>query len=157
MERVFKILGAVFAALGAVFLTVGIGLYCAMRTAMPALAFAPIGFAFFVFGVTFLACAGMRRRRLRRLREAGERVDAQLVEVGRSWSMSVNGLYPWVVRCQAEDPLTGRVYLFQSDAVWYDPSPYLAGLVSLPVYVQPGNWRRYAVDLAAVLPPDGLR
>ncbi len=56
---------------------------------------------------------------------------------------------PWL------DPETGRVFVFQSEGFWFDPAPFLAGHTTLPVYVQPGNYRRYAVDTAGIVPPEG--
>ena len=53
------------------------------------------------------------------------------------------------------DPETGRVFVFQSEGFWFDPAPFLAGHTTLPVYVQPGNYRRYAVDTAGIVPPEG--
>ena len=45
--------------------------------------------------------------------------------------------------------------MFQSEAFWFDPSPFLEGLSTLPVYVDGDDYRSYAVDTAGIVPQQG--
>ena len=53
---------------------------------------------------------------------------------------------------QWHDQAAGKVYVFESDPIGFDPSEFLRGTV--PVYVDPADPRRYLVD-TSVLPAPG--
>ena len=86
---------------------------------------------------------------------AGLRTDAGIIAVDWDTRFRVNGRCPLVIRCQAVNPADGCVYVFQSEAFWFDPSPFLEGLSTLPVYVDGDNYRRYAVDTQGIVPKQG--
>ena len=82
-----------------------------------------------------------------------EQID--IISVDWDTRVRVNGRCPLVIRCQAVTPADGRVYVFQSEAFWFDPSPFLEGLSTLPVYVDGDDYRSYAVDTAGIVPQQG--
>ena len=95
------------------------------------------------------------RARRAKLLEEGQRIDAGIIAVDWDTRFRVNGRCPLVIRCQAVNPADGCVYVFQSEAFWFDPSPFLEGLSTLPVYVDGDNYRRYAVDTQGIVPKQG--
>lgn len=108
-----------------------------------------------LFGLFFLIFGGIgwggiawqfaKQRRQAWLQANGTPLQATLTDVGRNSSVRVNGVSPFVIRCQWLDPVANKVYVFNSDALWYDPSPYLSGN-TVTVLIDPGNPRRYWVD-----------
>ncbi len=116
-----------------------------------------------LFGLFFVIFGGIgwggifrqfaRKRRQAWLLTNGTPVQATLTEVGRNSSVRMNGVSPFVIHCQWLDPLGNKVYAFTSDALWYDPSPYLSGN-TLKVLIDPKNPRNYVVD-TSFLPEAG--
>lgn len=154
MERVLKIVGGVFAALGAVFGFLGLFLLYRLRLA-PMLIFCGLGGIFLAVGIGLLVAQGQMRRRRARLLAEGQRIYADIIEIGYDIRITVNGRCPLVIRCQAVNPADGRVYVFQSQAFWFDPAPFLGNRTQLPVYVDPDNYHHYAVDTEGIVPAKG--
>lgn len=89
----------------------------------------------------------LKKRRRRWLLVNGITIQAGQVEVGRNHSIKMNGVSPFVVRCQWHDSLSNKVYTFQSDPIWFDPSAYITG-PTLPVLIDPRNPKNYFIDLS---------
>lgn len=81
------------------------------------------------------------------LLQNGQTVQATLTDVVWKTSVKLNNASPFVVHCQWLDPATQQMHVFESDHVWYDPTPYLQNR-SLPVLIDPNNPRKYYVDLS---------
>ncbi|WP_367924436.1 hypothetical protein [uncultured Ruthenibacterium sp.] len=154
MELVLKIVGGIFAALGAVFGFLGLFLLYKLSFT-PMLVFCALGGIFLAVGIGLLVAQSQIRRRRARLLDEGQRILADIVEVGYDTRVCVNGRYPLVIRCQAVNPADGCVYVFQSQAFWFDPAPFLGDRTQLPVYVDPDNYRHYAVDTEGIVPAKG--
>ena len=97
--------------------------------------------------------ARIKARRLRLLEE-GRRIDADIISVDWDTRVRVNGRWPLVIRCQAVNPADGRVYVPER-GVLVRPIAFLEGLSTLPVYVDGDDYRRYAVDIAGIVPQQG--
>lgn len=88
---------------------------------------------------------GLRGRRIAaELRATGVAVQADVVEVARESSIKVNGRSPWRIHAQWRDPASGKIHLFRSDPLWFDPSGYVGERVS--VLIRPGRPKRYWLD-----------
>lgn len=153
MEKVMKILGVIFCVLGLALLVPGLVLI--WRYGLAFLVLPLNGTVFFAVGVGFLlrlrAVTAMRNN----LRETGMRIEADIMGVQWNTSVRMNGMCPLVIQCQAVNPENGKVYVFRSRSVWYDPTPFIQNRKTLPVYVDETNWRRYAVDTDGILPEQG--
>lgn len=99
-----------------------------------------------IFGVRWLGA-----RRAGALRQGGTRVQAVFQSVERNEALKVNGRSPWRVVCQWIDPATRKLHVFESENLWYDPTPHIQAK-EIAVFIEPGNPRRYLVDLS-FLPP----
>lgn len=154
MELVLKIVGIVFLIMGAVFGALGLVLVYALHFS-PMLLFCLLGGIFLAVGIGLLTARGRMRRRREQLLEEGQRINADIVEIGYDTRVNVNGRYPLVIRCQAVNPEDGHVYVFQSQPFWFDPAPFLGERTQLPVYVDPDNYRHYAVDTQGIVPEKG--
>lgn len=153
MDRFIKIFSAVFTLLGAVLFVAGI--FFVLRFGLALMALPLVGFVFVIVGLSFLLGARAAAQKLHKLRETGERIDADIIGVQWNTTLRVNGQCPLVICCQAVNPANGKVYVFRSKNVWFDPTPFIEHLTTLPVYVDADNWKRYAVDTDGILPEEG--
>ncbi len=109
------------------------------------LIFGSIGTIFTGIAAGFGIYALRRRTRRAWLKTNGTRVQARMVGVDRDTSMSSGGRHPWRITAQWQDPMNQKVYLFISDAIWFDPTPYLQG-DAVEVLVNVDNPRQYAMN-----------
>jgi hypothetical protein len=103
-----------------------------------------IGGVFLMIGLALVVPSLRRRRIAAELRATGVAVQADVVEVALDSSFKINGRSPWRIHAQWRDPATGKIHLFRSDMLWFDPSDYLAGQIS--VLIRPGQPKRYWID-----------
>ena len=154
MELALKWTGIIFTILGGIFTALGVCL-AVFTGVLPLAMFAGFGLVFLLPGIGMLWARTRARARRAKLLEEGQRIDAGIIAVDWDTRFRVNGRCPLVIRCQAVNPVDGCVYVFQSEAFWFDPSPFLEGLSTLPVYVDGDNYRRYAVDTQGIVPKQG--
>lgn len=104
-----------------------------------------IGSVFLLISSVFIIPPLLARRRERYLRQHGQAVLAQLVEVRRNEMLSVNGMHPWRIAAQWVDPATGKLHRFNSANLWFDPSPYITAN-QVQVFIDPAQPKRYSMD-----------
>ena len=92
------------------------------------------------------AARSREREALEDLRQFGRKVDAKFREVRPGFDDDYRIVAQW------HDPAAGKVYVFESDPIGYDPSEFITGTV--PVYIDPDDPRRYLVD-TSFLPSPG--
>ncbi len=83
---------------------------------------------------------------LEELRQSGRKVDAKFREVRPGFVDEYRIVAQW------HDPGAGKVYVFESDPIGFDPSEFISG--TIPVYIDPDDPRRYLVD-TSFLPSPG--
>ena len=154
MKRVNLFMGGIFTAVGIVFIAVG--LLTALLLRVPVLLFFTLfGLPFLLLGIGFLRRDHRERYTETWLRENGSRIYADFVAVQFNTSVRVNGRCPLVIQCQAVNPADGKVYVFESDSLWFDPTPFLDGQTTMPVLVDPDDYHRYQMLTAGILPEKG--
>lgn len=109
-----------------------------------------------ILGVLGLAFTGMpaatfffsirRRRMTERLKAGGKPVLAMITGVARNRGLKVNGRSPFRISTQWENPATGKLHVFQSDNLWFDPSEYLPEAGSVTVFIDADKPSRYWMD-----------
>lgn len=156
MVKVLRLIGILFAGMGALFTGIGIVIVWAARD-FHFLIFSGVGILFLCLGIIFLLYLSAHSRKRARLLAEGTCIYADITGVAMDTRFRFHGRCPLVIWCQAQNPEDGRVYIFRSEGIWYDPRPYLddAGAEKLPVYVDPENYKHYAVDTYGVLPELG--
>lgn len=154
MHKVLLILGIVFTVVGLFIGTLAATLVLMLREPLLGLVAVP-GIIFFVLGLAFLATVSRRRRDRAWLAENGRRMEADIIGVQYDTRVRVNGRCPLVIQCQAVNPLDGKVYVFESDGIWFDPEPFLGQRTTLPVLVDPDDYHRYQVVTEGILPERG--
>ena len=154
MHKVLLILGIVFTVVGLFIGTLAATLVLMLREPLLGLVAVP-GIIFFFFVLAFLAAVSRRRRDRAWLAENGRRMEADIIGVQYDTRVRVNGRCPLVIQCQAVNPLDGKVYVFESDGIWFDPEPFLGQRTTLPVLVDPDDYHRYQVVTEGILPERG--
>jgi hypothetical protein len=114
--------------------------------------FAPVllgglGTVFSTIGLGLVGADRFRRRRGEWLKHHGTRIETSFQRVELDKAFTFNGRSPYRVVTQWLDPATNEVHLFESERLWFDPSPYLTG-PTIPVLIERGNPKRYWVDLS---------
>lgn len=154
MHKVLLILGIVFTILGLGIAALATTLVLMLREPLLGLVAVP-GVIFFVLGLAFLAAVSRRRRDRAWLAENGRTIQADIVGVQYDTRVRVNGRCPLVLQCQAVTPVDGKVYVFESDSLWFDPTPFLDGQTTMPVLVDPDDYHRYQMLTEGILPEKG--
>lgn len=109
-----------------------------------------LGFFFLVFGgigYGGLIYQFLKKRDIQWLQQNGTAVEAMLTEVGRDYSLKVNGESPFVIKGQWLDSTTNKMYTFTSENIWYDPSEYVQGQ-TLRVLIDPAKPGLYYMDVS---------
>lgn len=153
MKKVLLWLGILFTALGIVFVAAG-GTLALLVAPLLGLVALPGGI-FLVLGMAFLGTIARIRRDRTWLQENGRIIEADILGVQYDTRVRVNGRCPLVLQCQAVNPADGKVYVFESDSLWFDPTPFLENRDKMPVLVDPDNYHRYQVLTEDVLPEQG--
>ncbi len=103
----------------------GAQIYSFMESWLLPLIFGSIGTTFTAIasGVGFYSVR--RRRRRLWLETNGTRIPARVNGVGQDMNTSSRGRHPWRITAQWQNPADHKVYLFSSDPIWFDPTPYV--------------------------------
>ncbi len=103
-------------------------------------------------GTAFTATASgigiysMRTRRRRSwLTTNGTRIQARVSGVERDINTSSRGRNPWRITAQWQNPVDQKVYLFSSDPIWFDPTPY-AHPETVEVLINVNDPHQYAMN-----------
>ena len=105
----------------------------------------PLGTLFFVLGSTLYIVGTRNGKRRAQLRQTGQRIEAEVINVYRDTSLSRNGEHPYRIVAQATDPRSQNPVRYESEALWVDPIQYLAS-GKIGVFVDPLRRDRYAMD-----------
>ena len=106
----------------------------------------------FCFGSLFLFLGGrgfyVRHRNQQLLRE-GTPIRTTVFRVTLNPAISVNGVHPWLIVTQWQNPRTRSKRFYQSENLWSDPTPHLSGDPIL-VYVDPKRPGHYVMDICFI-------
>ncbi len=106
-----------------------------------------IGSIFVLVSGIFLLAGPLARRREAHLRRHGVAIDTELQGVERNLNLQVQGRSPFRVVTQWHNPATGKIHVFKSESLWFDPTAYIEDK-RIRVLIERNNPRRYHVDLS---------
>jgi hypothetical protein len=106
-----------------------------------------IGLIFFLIGGGIVLAGVLHGRKEEYLKQNGTRILTTFQSVELNTSLAVNGRHPFRVFTQWTNPTTSEIHIFQSDNLWFDPSPHIKNQ-TITVFIEPGNPKKYFVDLS---------
>ncbi len=101
-----------------------------------------IGTLFILMGGCPLLYMALSRRRSAWLKEHGQRVQADIAEVILDTRYRLNGQHPYRIIAQWQDPAQQTLRTFRSDAIWFDPAPFVK-TKKVDVLIDPNDPKRY--------------
>ncbi|NDJ58584.1 DUF3592 domain-containing protein [Enterobacteriaceae bacterium 4M9] len=108
-----------------------------------------------IFGVGFALMGALppllmrsRQNRTERLMHEGQPIEATILGAVINSAVDVNGQSPWRIVCQFVDEPANKTYLFHSDNIYVDPSPWIKTRKQTVVYLDKNNIKKYHVDIS---------
>ncbi|EKE77176.1 DUF3592 domain-containing protein [Gallaecimonas xiamenensis] len=105
-----------------------------------------LGGTFLIPALVWLVVTRRSAGRIKRLKESGHKVLADIKAVEEDGRISVNGRFPYLIVAQWQDPKTQLVYRFTSDQLWFDPSDFL-DRDQVAVLIDPANPSCHWMDI----------
>ncbi|MBN2414863.1 DUF3592 domain-containing protein [bacterium] len=112
-----------------------------------------IGVPFFILGFVFLLIPARRKKLDAWLRDNGRIISADIDRVDLNPGVRVNGRNPYVIYAQWHDSRSGRIWVFKSKDIWYNPEKYIQ-TKTVHVRIHPDNPGKYVMD-TSFLPESG--
>ncbi len=106
-----------------------------------------LGFVFFAIGAGMRLAAQLAERKEADLRQNGTPVLTQYQAVRLNTSLRVNGRHPFQIVTQWLNPQTGKLHLFHSENLWFDPTSFAEGR-GITVYLDRQKPKRYFMDVS---------
>lgn len=111
------------------------------------LAFGGAGLILLLGGAGMVSYNHRRTGRAEWLKRSGLKLEAKYQGVGINYDVEVESKHPWRILARRVDPRSGKLLLFKSDDLWYDPTPFI-DRKSFTVYTVKGNPSRYYMDIS---------
>ncbi|MBK5971170.1 MULTISPECIES: DUF3592 domain-containing protein [Thiorhodovibrio] len=111
-----------------------------------------LGSLFLLIGLGFSLPLVLSRRRRARLHHTGKPVQTTVTDVHQDSRFSARGRHAYRITTQWQNPRTGKVHVFTSEPVWFDPTDYL-NRSHVTVLIDPERPNRYAMDLSFLPEP----
>jgi hypothetical protein len=109
--------------------------------------FGVLGAVFSLIGGGILLARLVMARRARDLQRHGMRVETEFQNVEVNGGFKVNGRSPWRIVSRWLDPAKNALYLYHSENLWFDPTPFIKSK-HVTVFIDPRNPKRYSMDVS---------
>ena len=106
-----------------------------------------IGVIFTLVSSSILTILIQKARRQKEAREHGTAIKAKIIAVELETSARINSRRPFIIRCQWLNPTDNKLYVFISDYIWFDPTPFIKGEY-ITVKIMPQHPTAYWVDIS---------
>jgi len=87
--------------------------------------FSGMGGLFLLIGLILFGIILRQRQGKQWLHLNGQSVSAEITGIEKDRSYTKNGLNPYRIEAQWQHPEHGTVHVFRSEAIWYDPTPFV--------------------------------
>ena len=117
------------------------------------LIFPGIGLIFVTIGGIGILVKTKKKKLKNKLKENGELIYANYIETVLNSSYSSNGIHPYNIICEWNNPQDGKKYVFKSENIWINPKTLLEekNIKTLPVYINLENISQYFVDIDSLV------
>ncbi|WP_294844617.1 DUF3592 domain-containing protein [uncultured Gilliamella sp.] len=110
--------------------------------------FGIIGILLFLISISYFYYQFKKNKLKRQMLTSGRQIEAKINTVEQNTALSVRGRSPYIIYCQWQDSITSNhIYLFESENIWFDPSPFI-DKETITVYIDEANPKRYYVDIS---------
>lgn len=106
-----------------------------------------LGGIFSTVGLIPLGFDIRKRRTIEYLKTHGIIIHGEVSKIYMVYSRSADGEHPWRISVQWTNPDSGRLHVFESDYIWYDPSDFVKIGEKMEVRIDPKNTKRYWVNI----------
>ncbi len=106
-----------------------------------------LGTIFTFLGGIFLGSMIRSSMKKKWLLQYGKRISSEFQKVEINESFSANGIHPYIIVSQWQDPETRTIHIFKSENIMYNPEKYITNK-SIDVLVDPMNCKKYYTDIS---------
>jgi Protein of unknown function (DUF3592) len=106
-----------------------------------------LGVVFFLIGFSILLIHILKGKKIQFLKDHGVPIIAKFQSVKRNFSLAVNGVNPYQIYAQWENPSTLKLHIFKSENIWFDPTDYIH-TDEITVLIEKDNPKKYFVDIS---------
>jgi hypothetical protein len=106
-----------------------------------------IGTVFFSIGMGFFIFAAMKKKKKEYLLRHGIQIEAKFKEIIKNRSVRMNRQHPYMIVVEWFDEDSNKLYLFQSDNIWFNPGQYIKDS-TITVFIERDNPKKYYVDIS---------
>lgn len=111
--------------------------------------FPGMGLGFALIGGSFVFANVNKKRKEKFLRSNGDVIYAKYVKTILNISYSVNGINPYNIICEWDNPADNKKYIFKSDNIWNNPESIIQerNIDVIPVYINRNKINEYVMDI----------
>ena len=107
---------------------------------------AGMGTVFTAIGIGPILLVRREQRRRETLRLTGRAIQTRFEGVEQGGNLRRMGRRPYQIVTHWQDPLTGRLHVFRSENIWFDPTHYI-DREQIAVRIDPQDPQNYLVDI----------
>jgi len=113
------------------------------------LIFVILGSVFATIGTVFIVISIKKKNIQKRLKASNYVIQANIDSFDLNMNLTVNGRHPFILIASAISPYDGKTYKFKSESIWNDLTLSFEkyNIKTVPVYVNPKNYKEYYVDI----------
>ena len=113
------------------------------------LIFPGLGLIFFIIGGVGLFVKAKGKKNDKYLKENGEKIYADFVDIKINTGININGAYPYNIICEWNNPEDNKKYVFKSRNIWTNPKNIIEerNIKQFAVYIDRENIKKYFVDI----------
>lgn len=104
-----------------------------------------MGGVFFLMGFSIIMVGRLKNQKIRHLKTNGSPVETQFQSVEINGALEVNGQNPYQILTQWTNPETGKLHIFKSENIWFDPTN-LIKQKKITVLIDKNNPKKYYTD-----------
>ena len=110
------------------------------------------GLVLFIIGMIGIDYCIRKEKRIKRLRETGEMIEATYLETVFNRYKVIDGRYPYHILCGWIDPETNVQYIFKSGYILFNPEQVIKekDITKIPVYINMKRKGEYLVDITEI-------
>ena len=111
------------------------------------LIFGFLGLVFTLIGGGMILVFYLQEKQDLYLRRHGTAIISKFDSIIENKRLTVNNRHPFQIITQWQNPSTGKIHLFKSKNIWFDPSNYIKGK-DITVFIDKNNPNKHLVDLS---------